>query len=448
MYTMTAIQPRSAATDFTIARGSIHGAADDYLYRCREPLISFNRNDEIAAIAASKRICGKESSINIQKTPLEIYYGAMEGNLPIFASSFVVVGGKHSGVEGGFMIRLIWPNRDLEKFPIDCPHGFRQLQKLSRENSDLIPQLLWSSNLGGRGVLDIFAELPPSEQIAIGRMCMDLTPEFRKTFLVKVVFGEENVSGTRHYKGNPKNVLHKLWTVRNQKEINRDVLREFAALQIAARINKGIAVESHLGFIGGCRWCLITAMCASGIENAEYETLARCPEEKLIATKKETLAQAYAISVGLFGDRDANGGANVAVLSVKGQPAQLQYFDFGHMEPNKYPLDPKTLLPDVGPTAFTKFHLGCLTSVDEDMRARALIDLYERWDDVIATIQDLSKTLEHDREAVHTFEVMADEFNERFRHIGGVLPMWLRLRQRQIKPDDPTDGGHLPLIIA
>ena len=60
---------------------------------------------------------------------------------------------------------------------------------------------------------------------------------------------------------------------------------------------------------------------------------------------KEIWQNAFAVSICLLNDRDVNKTDNIGVVYKNGEATNLSLFDLGHPTPDKYELDPKTLLP-------------------------------------------------------------------------------------------------------
>ena len=61
---------------------------------------------------------------------------------------------------------------------------------------------------------------------------------------------------------------------------------------------------------------------------------------------KEIWQNAFAVFVCLLNDRDVNKTDNIGVVYKDEKATKLSLFDLGHPTPDKYELDPKTLLPE------------------------------------------------------------------------------------------------------
>lgn len=61
---------------------------------------------------------------------------------------------------------------------------------------------------------------------------------------------------------------------------------------------------------------------------------------------KELWQDAFALSVCLLNDGDVNKLDNIGIVSGGAEGSKLSLFDLGHPTPDKFQLDPKTLLPE------------------------------------------------------------------------------------------------------
>jgi hypothetical protein len=167
-----------------------------------------------------------------------------------------------------------------------------------------------------------------------------------RRYVAKVMFKDGDVRGTYFYSPNAKSFLRSWCEKRTRKEINVSVMQEFTALKLARVINPQVVPDAQLGCVeeenGQKRLFLMTEQ--AGQDNGE---IFKNFEDKRDANiSKEMWQSAFAISVGLLNDQDVNNskGDNVGVVSSK-EGNRLCLFDLGHPTPDKFKLDPRTLLP-------------------------------------------------------------------------------------------------------
>ncbi|MDR2667549.1 MAG: hypothetical protein LBB38_00690 [Puniceicoccales bacterium] len=397
------------------------------------PSISISREAEIAAIDAANEIAALPNRneivrANIEKLPSEIQLDVTAGKLTLFAPGWAIIGNKPGGVEGGCIIRRVY-HGPVERFPCDCREGFEQLLKMSAEDSLLLPDALRRSNLGDRDLVEAFSDLTLSEQIDLSRLVMDQTPSFRKSYMVKVIFGRENVSadGSRFYKPRAKNTIRKYWTSRTLEQVNREVLNEFCAMKIARQLSPEIAPESFVGVVvGGIdRWFIATELGASDMPGARFCTIADCDADVLAKLPGHGVGISFALTAGLLGDRDANGDPNVGVIIAGDGTHSLFHFDLGHPDPNRFDLDVKTLLPKNISDGSIGFRLGRLhknkTVSTVDVRRIGLTELYERRAEIFATVDRLIDEAGDNPWRVAELTKMKAAFTKRIDYVGRVL---------------------------
>lgn len=189
-----------------------------------------------------------------------------------------------------------------------------------------------------------------------------------KKYMLKGLYKEK---GKYLYKPNAKNSIHAFFTRKGIDGINKSVIEEYVALKLANIVHKGISPDVKLGKIehkdnnkgGDCKYqyCLMTEI-AGQEEGETFNTLEKFfkKNENTDSTEfselnqnssdnnkltKEIWQNAFAVSVCLLNDRDVNKVDNIGVVYKDEKATKLSLFDLGHPTPDKYELDPKTLLP-------------------------------------------------------------------------------------------------------
>jgi hypothetical protein len=394
---------------------------------------TIDRNAEITAMEIGRQFAAHPDRKDIRQGNMnassqEIRSRVKEGDLREFMPGWAIIGDKPGGVEGGFMVRRVYTG-DMANFFQDSPEGFAQLQKMSQENSRLLPAEFQAKNLGGKTLLEAFSKLDANQRNTMVNRVMDLTPAYRKSYMVKVVFGKDDVEGggTVFCKPNPKGIFHRLFTKRFAREINKEVLQEFAALQVARALSPELAPEAILGKVktNGYRdrYFLMTEMAGSGDRTASFQTLGDVNVEEN-GVDSEFAGFSYALTVGLLGDRDANKDGNLGLLKRGDGLPKPFLFDLGHPNPNGYKLDTATLLPKKTSEGSTGFYLGKLNKSDvlsvDDRRAH-LENLLEHRTEVGAAMQQAIGQLPPDSPEAKVLEDMRNEFAKRMEYLGKIL---------------------------
>ncbi|MDR0727655.1 MAG: hypothetical protein LBF26_02050 [Puniceicoccales bacterium] len=395
--------------------------------------ITIDRDAEIAAMDVGRQFAANPDRKNIRQKnmaafPREIQYQVKDGTLQQFAPGWAIIGDKPGGVEGGFTVRRVYAG-DMANFFQESPEGFAQLQKMSQENSQLLPPELRAENLGDKTLLDAAREFSKSQQNELAAMVMDLTPAYQKSYMVKVVFGKDDVegNGTVFCKPNPKGRLHRMFTKRSAKNINKEVLQEFAALQVARALSAELAPEALLGKVQTDereeRYFLMTEMAGSGDPTASFQTLGDTEIEKGVVDG--TFAGlSYALTVGLLGDRDANKNGNVGLLRCGNGSSKPFLFDLGHPNPNGYALNPATFLPKNTSEGSTGFYLGKLNKSDilsMEQRKAHLINLLAHRSEVEEAMKQAINQIPPNSEESKVLEDMNREFTRRMNYLDGIL---------------------------
>jgi hypothetical protein len=397
--------------------------------------VEIGRDMEITAMGVGRQFAanpnrGTVRQINMAAFSSEIQYKVKNEFLREFTPGWAIIGDKPGGVEGGFTVRRVYTGNMMEFFQTS-PEGFEQLQRMSQENDMFLPLGLRAENLGDKPLLDAFHDLPKSQQEGLAYMIMDRTPAYQKSYMVKVVFGKEDVesNGTVFCKPNPKGRLHRFFTKRSANDINKEVLQEFAALQAARALSPELAPEALLGKVKtdkhGERYFLMTEMAGSGDADAKFMTLgdenADVQKDKVDG---EFAGLAYALTVGLLGDRDANKNGNVGLLKRGNSLPKPFLFDLGHPDPNGYELDAATLLPKRTSEGSIGFFLGRLNKsdvLDSGARRQHLTNLLEHRTAVEDAMQQALAQLPPEVPERKVLEDMNNEFTQRMNYLDRIL---------------------------
>ncbi|MDR2677082.1 MAG: hypothetical protein LBB26_00750 [Puniceicoccales bacterium] len=395
--------------------------------------IAIDRDAEIAAMDIGRQFAANPERKAIRQRNMnafsqDIRYGVQNGSLKEFTPGWAIIGDKPGGVEGGFTIRRVYMG-DMASFFQDSPEGFAQLQKISQENSLLLPPSLWAENLGDKTLHEALSQLPQSQRNETAKMVMDLTPAYCKSYMVKVVFGKGDVEsdGTVFCKPNPKGRLHRLFTKRSSDDINREVLQEFAALQVTRALSPDLAPEVLLGNVKTNghkdRYFLMTEMAGSGDSTASFQTLGEADVEKGGVDEKFA-GLSYALTVGLLGDRDANKNGNVGLLKRGDGLPQPFLFDLGHPVPNGYELDAATLLPKKTSEGSTGFYLGKLNKsdvLDVNKRRAHLVNLLAHRMEIEEAMQLAIGQIPPESPGMKVLTDMGREFAQRMDYLYNIL---------------------------
>ena len=273
-----------------------------------------------------------------------------------------------------------------------------------------------------------------------------------KKYMLKGLYKEK---GKYLYKPNAKNSIHAFFTREGIDGINKSVIEEYVALKLANVVYKGISPDVKLGKIehkdnkgGDCKYqyCLMTEMAGQKKEEGEtFSTLEKFFEEnKNTEIAKEIWQNAFAVSVCLLNDRDVNKTDNIGVVYKDEKATKLSLFDLGHPTPDKYELDPKTLLPESMnvlekvalwimnlfvktsglPWTF-KMNYKIIEQLGEEDRADAIRNLLDKKDKIIEELENIAKEFgeEFGESSIENAQVIRfkEKIKNRFRQLGKVL---------------------------
>ena len=263
------------------------------------------------------------------------------------------------------------------------------------------------------------------------------------------------------YKPNAKNNIKAFFTRKGIDGINKSVIEEYVALKLANVVYKGISPDVKLGKIGhkdnkggDCKYqyCLMTEMAGQKKEEGEFSTLEKFFEENPSTNKtklnedtenrpipsKELQQNAFAVSVLLLNDRDVNKLDNIGIVSGGTEGSKLSLFDLGHPTPDKYGLDPKTLLPKsmniLERVALWVINLFVKTSgwqfkIDENIRAqlggpedraKTIESLLENKENVLNKLDEIKSEFQDpaDQDRIEEFK---SKIEKRFAQLENVL---------------------------
>lgn len=291
-----------------------------------------------------------------------------------------------------------------------------------------------------------------------------------KKYMLKGLHKEK---GKYLYKPNAENSIHAFFTREGIDGINKSVIEEYVALKLANVVHKEISPDVKLGKIGhkdnkggDCKYqyCLMTEMAVQKKGEGEFSTLEKF-FEKNPSTNKPKLNEgienrpipspklwqnAFAVSVLLLNDRDVNKLDNIGIVSGGTEGSKLSLFDLGHPTPDKFQLDPKTLLPE-SPNILDKILLWVINlfvktsglpwtfKMDDKIleqlggpedRAETIKnllnrenDIYKKLDEIKSEFQDLT-----DRDRIDEFK---SKIKKRFEHLKNVLNEYEKANEKQ-----------------
>ena len=292
-----------------------------------------------------------------------------------------------------------------------------------------------------------------------------------KKYMLKGLYKEK---GKYLYKPNAKNRVKAFFTRKGIDGINKSVIEEYVALKLANVVYKGISPDVKLGKIehkddkgGDCKYqyCLMTEMAVQKKEEGEFSTLEKFFEENPSTNKtklnegtenrpipsEELWQNAFAVSVCLLNDRDVNKADNIGVVYKNGEATNLSLFDLGHPTPDKYELDPKTLLPKsmniLERVALWVINLfvktkGWQFKIDENIRSQfgeskdradAIRNLFDKKDKIIGELEKIAK--EFGESSIENAQVIRfkEKIKNRFRQLKEVLVEYDRCIRIQIQ---------------
>ena len=288
-----------------------------------------------------------------------------------------------------------------------------------------------------------------------------------KKYMLKGLYKEK---GKYLYKPNAKNNIKAFFTRKGIDGINKSVIEEYVALKLANVVYKGISPDVKLGKIGhkdnkggDCKYqyCLMTEMAVQKKEEGEFSTLEKFFEENPSTNKtklnedtenrpipsKELWQNAFAVSVLLLNDRDVNKLDNIGIVSGGTEGSKLSLFDLGHPTPDKYGLDPKTLLPKsmniLERVALWVINLFVKTSgwqfkIDENIRAqlggpedraKTIRNLLENKENVLNKLDEIKNEF-RDTADQKQIEEFKSKIKKRFEHLENALGKYKKANEK------------------
>lgn len=295
-----------------------------------------------------------------------------------------------------------------------------------------------------------------------------------KKYMLKGLY---RVKGKYLYKPNAKNNIKAFFTRKGIDGINKSVIEEYVALKLANVVHKGISPDVKLGKIehkdnkgGNCKYqyCLMTEMAGQKKEEGEeFHTLKEILDKNKnpnANTKKvnelnqvkgnmpelssDLWQNAFTISVLLLNDRDVNKTDNIGVVYKDEKATKLSLFDLGHPTPDKYELDPKTLLPKsmniLERVALWVINLFVKTSgwqfkIDKNIgdqfgtvgnRAEAIENLLKKEDDISKRLNEIKNEFQDDDDKKRV-EEFKSKIKKRFEHLKNVLGEYKKANEKQ-----------------
>jgi hypothetical protein len=360
-----------------------------------------------------------------------------------FAPGWVIIGQKPGGVEGGCIVRRIWIRAD-ENFELG-----------SGAHAAV-------ADLHAKGQLGNFQRLTVEESLKILRSgdrsnpefqriynLIQIHDEFQKSFMVKMLFGEDDVQNGRYYCPNARNPIHRQWVARNWAELRRASVEEHLALRVGRALAPDLVPEVRLGKIddgAASRFFHMTQIGGSGTAGQVSFKTADKINRPIDAQNfnKEAFMQVYAITVGLLNDWDANADPNVGIMEVDGRAWMPFLFDMGHASPMEMTMDPQTLIPICRTNgleassfwqrvlrivafflSYFRFEAGRFFTNPNFMtvgdRADALRNLIARQDDIWCAIEVLEGQFIGDEDAQRMVRGMRDTLMGRIAYVSRVL---------------------------
>ncbi|MDE6431859.1 MAG: hypothetical protein K2L13_00485 [Opitutales bacterium] len=267
-----------------------------------------------------------------------------------------------------------------------------------------------------------------------------------QTYMGKVLFSSKNISKGKYRKANAKNKATYLATGRTRDEINRDVIQEYISLKLANIVYDGISPEPKLGEVSDDGRLFLMTKMQGQKENENFSTLGELNDSSpgsLSDIPKEQWQAAYAVTVGLLNDGDANKRGNIGAIFTPSIDENRRYsvhkrlslFDLGHPNPNKFGLDSNFL-----PTAWTKIgqalsKVAKAANIDRplqqiftiepfiqdkltaDERKEALIKLCDKQERILSCLNTTKNELESKGYNTDVISSLQKEVEKRFEYL-------------------------------
>ncbi|MDR0727615.1 MAG: hypothetical protein LBF26_01840 [Puniceicoccales bacterium] len=411
----------------------------------RDPrMITISREQEIKALRTSQQLAMNPMQRKEWENLTALAASDFRENfprlqLPEFTPGWVIVGQKPGGIEGGCIVRRTWTDADENFEPgsgvhaaVMDLHANGQLGSFQDSTVEESLNALRSANKNNSEFQTIYKKIQNHD-------------EFNKSFMVKVIFGEDDISGNTYYCPGARKGSHRRWTARNDWELRQGVINEYLALRVAGALAAYLVPKARLGKIDDGplpRFFLMTEIGGSGIgEQVRVETADKITvpiDEEHFA--KEAFKTAYAITVGLLNDWDANADDNVGIQISGGQRRPFM-FDLGHACPDAFTMDARTLMPTCrgGGGWFLQtlrrviaflfgtwvFQMGRFFS-DENFitvtdRAAGLRNLVDRQNDIFQALDTLIEQFAGDDDALRIVTGMRNTLETRISYLRHVL---------------------------
>ncbi|MDR1456682.1 MAG: hypothetical protein LBI34_01320 [Puniceicoccales bacterium] len=415
----------------------------------RDPkMITISREQEINALRCGERLASdpgrRRAWTELVALPARDFEAKYSSNaFEQFASGWVIVGQKPGGVEGGCIIRRIWTDAD-ENFESGSGahavvmelHANGQLGMFQRRTVEESLEALHCADRTDSAFERIY------EAVRYGN-------EFDKSFMVKILFGENGIQGDVYYCPNARNAIHKQWTARHADELRNATLEEYVALRVAKALSSETVPEARLGQVdtdGWPRHFVMTEIGGCGSRGEVVIKTANTIDQQINEQNfdKAAFEDAYAITIGLLNDWDANADSNVGVMSADGRAKRPFLFDLGHASPAELSLDAETLMPlcrtnGLNIDAFWQrvlriiaIFIGCFrfsegkfftnpNFMTAEDRARALQNLVDRQELILRTMEELEGQLLQDEDSQRTIQSVRTTLGNRLSYIQSVL---------------------------
>lgn len=446
--------------------------------------IRISREDEIIAMAKGKLLPRDESARRMNLSTEQLTREAMENpsGFPKFTRGYVIIAPKPGGVEGGFIVRRLWTEEN-EQFAVGSeslavlqgelqkeaqiksldeeidrlssefrrtPSASefsesldRKIASLDQQKSNLeanlinLPYYIPRGHLSPNELSAAIKALGPREKQNLASEIKE-SPEFRKSFMAKMLFGKKDIKALTFYRPSPRKSSHRAFTTRTPQQVQGAVLDEYFALQMATAFSPELVPASKLGVVDGKRYFLMTEILGSANPAQTFTVLDKVGDAQRKKIPAETVAKAYALTIGMLNDNDSGKADNLGILSGP-NGYEMKAFDLGHPDPNAFQLDPVTLLPKHrGANAFVQgfyrmlekmgirigsFYLAkpIANQMTVDQRRDALGTLVANQSIVFRKFNDLKGQFQGDRRALSQVQKMESNFQKRMDYLQKLL---------------------------
>ena len=293
-----------------------------------------------------------------------------------------------------------------------------------------------------------------------------------------ILKGFHKKDGKYLYKPNARNKIHAFFTRDGLDGINNSTIEEYVSLKLANAIFPGISPETNLCKIENkdntYQYCLMTEISGQGKgekfqilekffeENpSTYKTKLNKDTENRPIPSKEFWQNAFALSVCLLNDGDVNKLDNIGIVSGGTEGSKLSLFDLGHPTPDKFQLDPKTLLPE-SPNILDKILLWVINlfvtsyglpwtfkmndKILEQLggpedRAKTIRNLLDRKESVLSKLDEIKNEFQDtaDKKQIEEFK---SKIEKRFAQLKNVLNEYEKINEKQSIEIEMVDLSH------